>query len=934
MDFVSPVLDIGTRLWDCSSKHVACIYSLEENLQKLQTEKEALNRRRGHIQDRVEVAERNPRMRRTEEVEEWLTSAQTMDNEVTVILDQGYQELQNKCVGCCPKNIISTYKIAKRIIKKIDSVSALLLKAETFHVLSEPRPQLLVPKWYLERCVGLESTVERVWTSIEDENVRIIGLCGKGGVGKTTLLKKISNEFLERSHDFDVIWVAVPREEGYMGKVQEVIRKKLRISDVEWNECSDEDEKGALIFNVLNGKKFVLMLDNVWEQFDLEGRFLSRNDHQNQSKVIFTARSLSLFFDMEAQVTIEVQCLPPEQALSLFRMTVGESILNSDPDIPELANTLARRCGGLPLALLTVARAMACRKNLSEWRHTVQLLHKNPSEIARMGGYVFPLLKLSYDSLDAVAQKCFLYFSIFPEDYNIKIDEVIDLWIGEGFLDGTDPCDRGVFIVGTLKLACLLESDESNQCVRMHDILRHMALWLAREQGKNKNKVLAAKIGKITDQELVKWGEATWIFLFGGGGSNLKINYSPSCRYLSTLVLRDAQLESFPSGFFDSMPALKVLDLSGNQGLVDLPSGIRHVKNLQYLNLSSTSIARLPDSLGDLNKLRCLLLDYTKNLKWIPKEVIANLITLQVYSKIDGVTEYSSFAEVVPYDEFGLLEVLEGLNDIKKIGITIFTAPSLEKILKSNKLRNCIRKLTLVGCTGLVSLNFGEDLSNLERLELFHCGSVKEFKISGQCKLGNLRKVHIGVCPLLLNLDFLSYATKLESLTIFDCESMKTITWAKAFPQLKTISLSRLQNLKSICPSAPCFPSLLEIEVSDCPILKQLPFDLESAKFLQRIKGETEWWNGLIWDNEAVKNACRLKFESTLFQGYVSSRFSSPVQGRVSSPLHGRLSDSDQLALCCLVSIFPCYVPFSLFQKQLYFFRNSNYIRIILKVCF
>ncbi|XVF88828.1 hypothetical protein PTKIN_Ptkin19aG0082600 [Pterospermum kingtungense] len=127
----------------------------------------------------------------------------------------------------------------------------------------------------------------------------------------------------------------------------------------------------------------------------------------------------------------------------------------------ELANTFAKRCGGLPLALFTVAGAMACRKNLSEWRHTVQLLHNNPSEIA--------------------------------QDYNIGIDEVIDLWIGEGFLDGPDPCDQGVFIVETLKLACLLESDESNQCVRMHDILCRMALWLARDQPKKQEQGFGSK---------------------------------------------------------------------------------------------------------------------------------------------------------------------------------------------------------------------------------------------------------------------------------------------------------------------------------------------------------------------------------------------------------------------------------------------------------
>ncbi|XVE82592.1 hypothetical protein DITRI_Ditri16bG0017900 [Diplodiscus trichospermus] len=311
------------------------------------------------------------------------------------------------------------------------------------------------------------------------------------------------------------------------------------------------------------------------------------------------------------------------------------------------------------------------------------------------------------------------------------------------------------------------------------------------------------------------------------------------------------------------MLALKVLDLSSNQGLVELPSGIGKAKTLQYLNLSLTSTAMLPAELMNLTNRKCLLLDYTANLKRISKEVISSLLLLQVYSKLNRVFEYFDKLEVSAGDEVAFLEALECLIHINKIGIVIFAGPSVDKILNSNILRSCIRKLTLMDSSGLISLCLTQELGNLGRLEIFRCSSLKEIKLS-ECKLGNIRQVYIRVCPLLLNLNFLAYAKNLETLTIIDCESLEVVTSEiMSFPGLKTIFLTRLGKLNSISPSPKCFPSLLEIDVSQCSLLRQLPFDMETANFLQKIRGETEWWDGLIWDDESVKDACCSKFVFT-----------------------------------------------------------------------
>ncbi|KAE8696091.1 Disease resistance protein RPS5, putative isoform 3 [Hibiscus syriacus] len=278
----------------------------------------------------------------------------------------------------------------------------------------------------------------------------------------------------------------------------------------------------------------------------------------------------------------------------------------------------------------------------------------------------------------------------------------------------------------------------------------------------------------------------------------------------------------------------------GNVGIIG------RLSTLQYLNLSLTGIKELPSDLANLRNLKCLLLDYTLYLKEIPPEELSCLSLLQVYSKINGVSENFDEPKVSAEDELDFLEVLEEFEHLDKLCITLFTYSSIQKIFTSRTLRTRIRKLTMMDCRGLVSLRPESSLPNLGRLEIFRCCSLKEFRMQNRGSFCSLRQVHVGVCLLLPNLNCLAYARNLETLTILDCESMKHVISEEGMgedevlPKLKTISLTRLRSLETICRWPMFFSSLLKIDVSQCPRLRQLPFEGETAHFLKKIRGETE----------------------------------------------------------------------------------------------
>ncbi|KAK0599982.1 hypothetical protein LWI29_010424 [Acer saccharum] len=596
-----PYLEIIPQIykyWDYHTK-------LKELLNILRSRKEALNVRYEDTQLRLST-ELHFGKQPKQEVKNWFKKVEKIIGEI--------QSLDNE-VG--EVKYVSRAFLGKRVYKKIEETAevygegsfseSLVIDAPSNSGMALPTPEL----------VGEATVKEKIREYLMGDSICKIGVCGMGGIGKTTIMKHIQNELLREAKFDKVIWVTVSQEFDVF-KLQEKIASALG-EDLSKHE--DETIRAAMLSKILeSGKRHVLILDDVWKRFFLPDVGIPEPSISNGCKLVLTTRSIELALYMGCEA-IRIAPLSEGDALNLFLNHAGQDVY-----VPTLKPTLkevVEQCAGLPLAIIIIGSSMRREYDVRMWKNALNSLKKHAGRADGMADEVFQRLKFSYDRLpNAKMKQCFLYCALYPEDFEISKHELIEYWIVEGLIEEMDTrqemYDEGLFILKRLENNCLLESVKYEGYVKMHDLVRDLALHITSTESPRYLVKAGMQLEELPNEQ--EWKEdVEKVSLMQNGIKEISSDtVIPKCRTLSTFLLQNnCYLVRIHESFFTLMTGLTILDLSRNRNIKALPDSVSELQNLNALLLHECRSLEYVPSLSKIRGLKKLDLGQT-GIKEVP----------------------------------------------------------------------------------------------------------------------------------------------------------------------------------------------------------------------------------------------------------------------------------------------------------------------------
>ncbi|KAJ0672805.1 putative P-loop containing nucleoside triphosphate hydrolase, leucine-rich repeat domain superfamily [Helianthus annuus] len=648
-----------------------------------------------------------------------------------------------------------------------------------------------------------------------DRNYSIVPIVGMGGVGKTTLARLLYNEEQVKDHFELKAWVCVSDEFDSFA-ISKVIFQSMAGVNKAFADLNLLQED---LVNHLRGKRFLLVLDDVWSDRREDWETLVRPFYTcaHGSKIIITTRKDKLLKNLGYNpLNKQLKSLSYDDALSLFAVHALGEVLESE-------------------------------------------IWKLPVE-----DEIIPALRLSYHDLSGPLKQLFAYCSLFPKDFLFDKKELVLLWMAEGFLHHPTPSDSTEEHLGheffdeLLSRSFFQYAPNSDSLFVMHDLMNDLAtsvsteffLRLDNESEKNIRK------GMLEKRRHMSFVREKYV-------AYKKFEAFESAKSLRTFLATSVgEVESWRDFYLsnkiltDLLPEvlqLRVLSLSGFR-ISEVPESIGTLRHLRYLNLSRTRITHLPEKVCNLYNLQTLILSGCNGLTKLSNSFrkLKNLRHLDVR------------------DTRLLFRMLLEIGKLKSLQITLskikIESESGIEIAELKDFKNLYEKISVVGLEKVQNATYAHEanfsqkkLSELElewsdelhdsRNEMLEKAVLKELKPCddkliqleirsygglefpnwvGDPSFLHLKHVSIRGCKRCTSLPPLGQLPSLKKLDIEGLYGVEAVGFelfgtGQAFPSLEILSFDDMRGWKKW--SGAVFPRLQKLEIKNCPNLVEVTLE-------------------------------------------------------------------------------------------------------------
>ncbi|EAZ43527.1 hypothetical protein OsJ_28144 [Oryza sativa Japonica Group] len=727
----------------------------------------------------------------------------------------------------------------------------------------------------LMEIVGRDDDKEMVVNLLLEQRskrmVEVLSIVGMGGLGKTTLAKMVYNDTRVQQRFELPMWLCVSDDFNVVSLVRSIIELATR------GNCTLPDRIELLrsrLHEVVGRKRYLLVLDDVWNEEEHkweELRPLLHSAGAPGSVVLVTTRSQRVASIMGTVPAHTLSYLNHDDSWELFRKKAFSKEEEQQPEFAEIGNRIVKKCKGLPLALKTMGGLMSSKKRIQEWE---AIAGSKSWEDVGTTNEILSILKLSYRHLPLEMKQCFAFCAIFPKDYQMERDKLVQLWIANNFIQEEGMMDleeRGQFVFNELVWRSFFQdvkvesfhvgikqTYKSITCY-MHDLMHDLAKSVTEEcvdaQDLNQQKASMKDVRHLMSS--AKLQENSELFKHVGPLHTLLSPYwsksSPLPRNIKRLnltslrALHNDKLNVSPKALA-SITHLRYLDLSHSSKLEHLPDSICMLYSLQALRLNGClKLQHLPEGMRFMSKLRHLYLIGCHSLKRMPPRIgqLKNLRTLTTFV-------------VDTKDGCGL----EELKDLHHLGgrLELFNLKAIQSGSNAREanlhIQENVTELLLHWCHDIFEysdhdfdldvvdnkkeiVEFSLPPSRLETLQVWGSGHIEMSSwMKNPAIFLCLKELHMSECWRCKDLPPLWQSVSLESLSLSRLDNLTTLSSGidmavpgcngslEIFPKLKKMHLHYLPNLEKWMDNevtSVMFPELKELKIYNCPKLVNIP---------------------------------------------------------------------------------------------------------------